>query len=72
MYTDPNFFFNNTLVPAGVFSIENGTSINQTLYTITEVYGMDLAIQLLIIIAFFQVMLFVYMVFGRNLRRFKK
>jgi hypothetical protein len=72
MFTDPNYFFNETLVPTAIFSIENGTSVNSTIYTISEVYGMDLLISLMIVSVVFQVITFAYMFLRGNLRRKQK
>jgi ABC-type xylose transport system permease subunit len=70
--TDPNTFFNTTMVGLQNATIINGTMTPGVFQTLTEVYGMDLVVSLLIIIAFFQIMTFGYMLFGRNLRRLKK
>jgi hypothetical protein len=70
--TDINFFFNESVINQTPATIINGTMSAGHFQVIAEVPGIDLVVLLLIVIAFFQVMTFAYMIFGRNLRRFKK
>jgi hypothetical protein len=70
--TDINFFFNESVINQTPATIINGTMSAGYFQVIAEVPGIDLVVSLLIVIAFFQVMTFAYMIFGRNLRRKKK
>jgi hypothetical protein len=72
MFTNPEIFFNTTLVNETAATIINGTMSSGSFQVIAEVYGMDLLVSLAIIQTFFIIMMFCYMVFGRNLRRMKK
>jgi hypothetical protein len=70
--TDANFFFNESVLNQSLATIVNGTMTAGHFQVIAEVPGMDLLVSLVIVQTFFTIMMFAYMIFGRNLRRFKK
>lgn len=70
--TDPNFFFNESVINQSLATVINGTMTAGHFQVIAEVPGMDLLIALMVVNTFFTVMMFAYMIFGRNLRRFRK
>ena len=70
--TDPNYFFNESVINQTLATVINGTMTPGHFQVIAEVPGMDLLVSLVIVQTFFVIMMFAYMIFGRNLRRFKK
>jgi hypothetical protein len=69
MFTDPNLFFNTTQVNTTLAVIVNGTMSPGYFEVIAEVQGLDILISLAIVQTIFIVLMFVYILMGRNLRR---
>lgn len=71
-FTDPNYFFNQSVLNQSLATIENGTMTAGHFQVIAEVPGVDLIVALLIVITIFQIMTFAYMLLGRNLKPQRK
>ena len=72
MFTDPNTFFNQSVINQSLATIVNGTMTTGSFQAVCEVPGMDLLVSLVTVQTIFIFVWVAYMILGRNLRRFKK